>query len=273
MGCVLMDFADALLMVKAGHPELAGWWGKLLGGGGDDGGGKPFDELTWDQVIASTKTGKYKTFTVGSMKELDLGPQGIVHMQIVGIDADDLAYRTGKASLSFISKELLKITHRMNPIRTPESPPYNEGTGSVGGWEMCEMRAYLQTVIMPLIPTNIRSSIKAVTKHSVSFDAAGVMIPDSETTDLLWLPSYREVFGGESHETAGCDYTAVFTDNGARAKVISGQSSGGTIDCRWWLRTASALNSTKNFRYVTENGDYSNHPSTDTHRIALGFCL
>lgn len=33
MGCVLMDeFADALLMVKAGHPELAGWWGKLLGG-------------------------------------------------------------------------------------------------------------------------------------------------------------------------------------------------------------------------------------------------
>jgi len=28
-----MDFADAYIMCKLGHPELAGWWGKLLGGG------------------------------------------------------------------------------------------------------------------------------------------------------------------------------------------------------------------------------------------------
>lgn len=28
------DFAEAYLMTKLGHPELAGWWGKLLGGGG-----------------------------------------------------------------------------------------------------------------------------------------------------------------------------------------------------------------------------------------------
>lgn len=28
-----MDFAQAYLMCKLGHPELAGWWGKLLGGG------------------------------------------------------------------------------------------------------------------------------------------------------------------------------------------------------------------------------------------------
>jgi len=35
-----MDFADAYLLTKLGHPELAGWWGKLLGGGsdGDDSG-------------------------------------------------------------------------------------------------------------------------------------------------------------------------------------------------------------------------------------------
>ena len=88
------------------------------GGGDDDGGDKPFDELTWDQVIASTKTGKYKTFTVGDMKELDLGTEGIVHMQIVGIDADELADGSGYAPLTFISKELLKTSYRMNPART-----------------------------------------------------------------------------------------------------------------------------------------------------------
>lgn len=31
-GWVLMDFAEAYLLTKLGHPELAGWWEKLLGG-------------------------------------------------------------------------------------------------------------------------------------------------------------------------------------------------------------------------------------------------
>ena len=57
MGCVLMDdFADALLMVKAGHPELAGWWGKLLGGSGGGGGGagKVYG-VEWDYSSPSPK--------------------------------------------------------------------------------------------------------------------------------------------------------------------------------------------------------------------------
>ena len=52
-----MDFVEAYLLTKLGHPELAGWWGKLLGGDG-----KAWDEMTWDDVIAATIDGSYKLF-------------------------------------------------------------------------------------------------------------------------------------------------------------------------------------------------------------------
>lgn len=275
-----MDFSEAYLLTKLGHPELAGWWGKVLGGGGsgggggggggggsdDDGGSKPFDQLTWDQVIASTKTGKYKSFTVGDMKELDLGSEGIVHMQIVGIDVDDLADGSGKAPLTFISKELLKTSHMMNPARTPSSAPYDEGTGTIGGWEKSEMRTYLKETIKPLIPQNVRSGIKEVTKHSKIFDTSGTKVLNSVTTDDVWIPSNQEIFGGTIYETLGHVYSDVFTDANSRKKFKVGASSA----YNWWLRSAS---NTTAFRYVDYSGGVNIDGARSAYGVALGFCL
>ena len=270
MGCVLMDFADALLMVKAGHPELAGWWGKLLGGssggggggGGpdDDGGSKPFDQLTWDQVIASTKTGKYKSFTVGDMKELDLGTEGIVHMQIVGIDVDDLADGSGKAPLTFISKELLATKHRMNPANSGNT----EGTGTIGGWEKCEMRAYLKNTVKPLIHENVRNAIVDVTKYSNIFNTAGTKVVNVATMDDVWIPSAREIFGGTFYESSGPVYTDLFDSASARIKNRNGSVSG------WWLRSAD---STTRFRFVGDSGKDIYGNANSAYGMALGFCL
>ena len=231
------------------------------GGGGDDGGDKPFDELTWDQVIASTKTGKYKTFTVGAMKELDLGTEGIVHMQIVGIDADDLADGSGKAPLTFISKELLATSHRMNPMREGSTGAYTEGTGSIGGWEKCEMRSALRENITPLIPSVVREAIRNVTKYSICYDTAGVLVNNITTTDNIWIPSAREIFGGTSYETSGGDYTDLFDSASARIKD----------DTNWWLRSSGGTS--KNFRLVGPSGNISSVLASNTLKFALGFCL
>ena len=236
------------------------------GGGGDDGGDKPFDELTWDQVIASTKTGKYKTFTVGAMKELDLGTEGIIHMKIVGIDADDLADGSGKAPLTFISHELLKTSHRMNPDRTPSSAPYDEGTGAIGGWEKCEMRSYLKETIKPLIPENVRNAIVDVTKYSYIFNAAGTRVVNVESTDDDWIPSDQEIFGGTSYETLGHVYNEAFTDTTSRKKFKVGSSRASY----WWLRSASGVSS---FRIVRSDGNGNNNSTYSDNGIALGFCL
>lgn len=233
------------------------------GGGGGD---KPWEEMTWDDVIAATKNGKYKNFEIGAMKELDLGSEGIVHMQIVGIDADDLADGSGKAPLTFISKELLNTDHRMNPRKTPSSAPYNEGTGTIGGWEKCEMRTYLKETIKPLIPQNVRSGIKEVTKHSNIFDTSGSKVLNSVTTDDVWIPSNQEIFGGTSYETLGHVYNGVFTDAESRKKYKVGASSARG----WWLRSA---NDESYFRTVSYTGDNTIYDARNASGIPLGFCL
>ncbi len=260
-----MGFAREMLWAKLGGRMLDTYWQMILrasgggggGGGGsdDDGGSKPFDELTWDQVIASTKTGKYKTFTVGDMKELDLGTEGIVHMQIVGIDVDDLADGSGKAPLTFISKELLATPHAVNSTNT-----------NVNGWGESELRTYIKTSIKPLIPSNIATQIKDVKKWSY------VKRPPNKnayTADDVWIPSYREVNLGEDRETSGVIYDTMFLDDNTRRKMIVGTTTFKT----WWLRTTTNNND-------SYWGGVSNLGGLDTLKasytrayIALGFCL
>lgn len=234
------------------------------GGGGD----KPWDEMTWDEVIAATKTDKYKEFEIGAMKELDLGTEGVVHMQIVGIDADDLADGSGYAPLTFISKELLATNHRMNPARTPSSAPYNEGTGAIGGWEKCEMRTYLKETIKPLIPQNVRNGIKEVTKYSNIYNTSGKKVWNSVTTDDVWIPSGREVNLTNANETSGPVYSSLFPDNTSRIKTKTGATSASN----WWLRSAYIGNSGY-FNTVHISGSSTTFSASQSYGVTLGFCL
>lgn len=234
----------------------------MTAGSGGGGGDKPWEEMTWDDVIAATKNGKYKTFTVGDMKELDLGSEGIVHMQIVGIDVDDLADGSGKAPLTFISKELLNTSHRMNPANSGNT----EGTGTIGGWEKCEMRSYLKETVKLLVPENVRNAIVNVTKYSNIFDTSGTKVLNSVTTDDVWIPSNHEIFGGTNYETLGHIYSDVFTDANSRKKFKVGASSADI----WWLRSSL---STYNFKRVSNNGNGSGGSASDANAVALGFCL
>lgn len=70
---------------------------------------------SWDDIIAACQNGNYTKYKVGSYKPLDLGAEGTVNMQIVAKDADALASGSGTAPLTWISKELLATTRRMNP--------------------------------------------------------------------------------------------------------------------------------------------------------------
>lgn len=236
------------------------------GGGGGGGGDKPWEEMTWDEVIAATKNGKYKNFEIGAMKELDLGSEGIVHMQIVGIDVDDLADGSGKAPLTFISHELLKTSHRMNPALTPSSAPYNEGTGGIGGWEKSEMRNYLKSIIKTLIPENVRDAIKSVKKYSTSFDVAGTKTVNAVTTDDVWVPSWLETYNTRTFETSGPVYSEFFVDNDSRKKTRVETSAYES----WALRTFASAAVSRN---VNDYGTWSNKTANTDAGVALGFCL
>ena len=216
---------------------------------------------SWDQIFANIKNGTYKTkYQVGDMKKLKLGTDGTVSMKIVAMDTDDLA-SGGKAPITWISEQLLVTSHRMNPSNNNNT----EGTGTIGGWEKSDMRSYLKETIKPLIPQNVRNSIKEVTKHSNIFDTSGAKVLNSVTTDDVWIPSDREIFGGTNYETLGHVYSDVFTDANSRKKFKAGESSASF----WWLRSANDLGY---FRCVSNGGVGNTRSSSSTYGVALGFC-
>lgn len=223
---------------------------------------------SWDTIITNIDNGTYKTkYTIGDYKPLDLGTEGIINMQIVAMDADELADETGYAPLTFIGMELLKTSHRMNPTRYGSSGAYREGTGTIGGWGLCEMRTYLKNTVKPLIPSAVRSRINSVIKYSRTFDIAGSLVNNASSIDDVWVPSRYEIFGASTYaETQGPIYSSIFPNDASHIKSKVGTSSASW----WWLRSAAATGA---FYNVKTNGSDNNPTANTSGAVALGFCL
>ena len=148
------------------------------------------------------------------------------------------------------------------PNRVFES--YKENTGAIGGWECTEMRSYYKNTLKPLIPELVRNSIKEVSKSN------NIITTDNKTerttsVEDVWMPSYREIFGGTSYEQSGPMYTTLFSDAASRIKKRPSASSGEW----WWLRSAYIYNY---FCIVYGNG-YNNYNIAYTSTgVAFGFC-
>lgn len=228
------------------------------------------DPYSWVAVAKAIEAGTYATvYKIGDLVPLDLGTEGVVNMQIAAFDADELADGSGYAPISWVSKELLKTSHRMNPeLVTNDDGTYQEGTGSIGGWAKCEMRTYLNDTIKPLIPSDVQVMIKPVTKNSDIYDTSGAMVDSIASADTVWIPSAREVAGGTSYESTGAIYSALFADNTSRIKIKTGGTSGN----EWPLRSA-ASGYNRQFVSCSYQGKVGRCLASDTAlSIALGFC-
>ena len=219
-------------------------------------------EDDWATIVSKIANGT-ATYKVGNYKPLDLGTEGVVNMQIVGKNTSPLASGSGTATYDWLSMELLATSHRMNPSNNNNA----EGTGSIGGWEKCEMRTYLKETIKPLIPETVRNAIKEVTKYSRIFDTSGTAVNDVPSTEDLWLPSRREMFGAISNaETMGPIYDGVFPDNASRIKKKVGASSAEF----WWCRSA---HNGISFYGVHSSGNFSYSGAYTSYALPVGFSI
>lgn len=190
---------------------------------------------------------------------LDLGTEGQHLMEIVAFDTDDKADGSGKAKITWISKDLLATTHRMNPNSNGAI-----GTGGNGGWEHCEMRTYLKDTVKPLIPETIRNAVVPVTKIQSTITDGEFVKDGQTTTDDVWIPSNHEIYSGiTAYESTGAVYSSKFTDSASRIKKLNGSA------VVWRLRSAE---STRDFRTVSTNGSSHYINANNAYGVALGFC-
>lgn len=219
------------------------------------------DPYSWPVVAMKIADGTYASFyKVGDLVPLDMGAQGQIDMQIAGFDVDDLADGSGKAPISWISKELLITGCKWNAQKLVSNSDgtYQEGTGTIGGWEKSTLRTYLNETILPIIPTETRGLIKTVVKTQDMHDTAGNRV-SCQTTDDVWVPEYDEFY------SSGGIYTGLFNNAEARIKRIAAQ----TNPSLWWMRSSY---STGSVYCVNSTGDWTNYTNYNLAYIPLCFC-
>ena len=213
----------------------------------------------WEAVAASIAAGTYKTdYAIGDTVPLNLGSEGVINMQIAAFDVDTLADGSGTAAISWVAKELFVNARRMNVTRVKnDDGTYQEGTGGCGGWEMSELRDYLNDTVKPLLPTTVRSMIAKVTKTQTAHSTTNTQYSQT-TEDEVWIPGRNEVF------ISPYIYKELFPDDTSRQK---GQYGGTNSNFAWWLRDSQTV-----ANYYVCSGFSSNAAAYQTKGVCLGFC-
>ena len=207
---------------------------------------------SWSTIIASSS---YATdYPIGGVKYLDVGGTQLA-MVLVATDADDLT-SGGKARMTWVSRDILEL-QRMD---------MDNNTDAI--WSSCHLRTWLMDVIYPQIDQTVRSAIKEVTKTYYEHGTTS----DRTTSDVVWIPSYREVFGdtvSSQYEKSGCDYTSVFNDATSRTKIQ------GIVGSRqsWYLRSGSGAYENRFMCISTQGTSNDSQNKTLDDGVVIGFCI
>ena len=206
------------------------------------------DAVTWGAII---KNENYATdYELGKLVPLTINGTSY-NMELVAKDTDVRADGNGTARMTWIAKNLVG-THNMNSSDT-----------NANGWPNTAMRSWLRDTILPTISPVVQKAIVPVTKTYYNDTTKTTM----STTDTIWIPSAREIFGENSnYENSGVIYSDIFKNDASRIKKNNGSAY------YWWVR--SALSGYSAYFYSVDNSGYvRNHNAGYASGVALGFCL
>ncbi|MEB1813881.1 DUF6273 domain-containing protein [Adlercreutzia mucosicola] len=202
-------------------------------------------------------------------------------VQIAGFAHDDKT-SGGKAGITFIFGESIA------------EAPMNTTDTNAGGWEGSQMRAYLNSDGMALLPDELSSVVVPVDKLSNNVGETETTSSVTVTSDSLWLFSLPELGGNVPEDRIGDGYglyediyVRVFDAAGFQYKLFrdagaSMSNSDNAILVKtqtdtysfWWLRTSDSRDSYNFLRvdqhgYVPAGGD-----AADFQRgVVPGFCI
>lgn len=200
---------------------------------------------TWREIAHYVRTDAKGNFKVGD--ELSCTLKNGLEVTFVVAAINPYA----ENEVAFVIKDCLPIRHAMNSRLTNK-----------GGWAMSDMRKYLNTEILRLLPDDLVEVIKPRTIIQL------INGEDFKATDKLQILSYTEVFGGDCYmETDKCDvHFPLFKDERSRVKQNDGET------CWYPLRTPTK-SSSANFCIVNSNGNAFNNIATYGYSIAFSFFI
>ena len=194
-------------------------------------------------------------YSSGTKSWLKAGITESIPMQIAGINHDDLADGTGKATMTFIAKNVL-------------SEPRPFVSGGVKCWSESDLRAYLNgDEFIASLPSALQTGIKTVDKISLlKYDSQELIT----SQDKIWIPSLNElgIFGvHEAVDGMGEQYI-IFSDAQSRKRNTVGDESAYQD---YWTRTD--MNHLFDIYTIDEYGYSSSASKNGTEYVLIGFCL
>ena len=219
---------------------------------------KSFANCTWAEVIAACQANTVPdSWLVGEQKIMTINDIEYV-VDIIGKNHDSYADGSGKAPLTFQLHDTYKYNKTMH------------GTGDISvssnvqGWKLCDMRVTNIPTILNLIQSDIKSSIKEVSKiTSAGNNSSGLVT----TSDKLFLLSEIEIFGGMKYSYEGEGEQYEYYKAGNTAVKLHGTSAG-----YWWTRSPMK-DSAQGYCAVTSKGAYGGGYSTASQGISFAFCF
>lgn len=207
-----------------------------------------------------------------------------VGAQLVGIRHDELLDGTGKAGLTFMfDAGIVERDAAAQPLSA--------------GWADCELREWLDSDGLKLLPNELRALIKGVKKVSNNVGVARSASCLSELPATLWLPAMVELCGNQPPEsfTENFHYLAdIYNGEGKEYQLfrelkVSPYTTNEMLvrqwkgkDACWWERTASPDTSesegTLYMNRVGHDGDvftYATSADNPKKRTCVipGFCI
>lgn len=163
--------------------------------------------------------------------ELALADGSCAHARLAGVWCDERS-DGGRAGLTFVLTEAVgphAMNHRFEDAE-------GEHADSTGGWEACDMRAWLENDLWYELPSDLRAVIVPVQKRTANrvgtndeLERPGTLAGSaadwvSETSDRLWLLSASELCGEvPAREDLGVDVsmTPIYAAEGAQYPLFA----------------------------------------------------
>lgn len=193
--------------------------------------------IAWNEIKEAIIAGKAKALlAVGDIISVTLKDGTPMRIAVAGIDH----YNENEVIFAF--KDIM-----------PNEKPMTAECTNRGGYEVSDMRTYLNEELFTLLPDDLQEVIK------------------ERRGDKLWLFSRREVFGEDSmdyrYKSPEDDkQLPYYEDMANRVKLRNG-------DTDWWWLASPSSAIAANFCDVDNYGDSSNDSASVSIGVAPGFCI